>query len=320
MNRRSRSDTSSSKGLAAEGDDGAACEGSDLPALRKPAAGLHIVATPIGNLADLTPRARQTLAGVDLIACEDTRVTRKLMGAYGLTTPLVAYHDHNAARMRPRLIERLKEGKSVALVTDAGTPLIADPGFKLVRAALDAGLPVGALPGPSAGLTALVLSGLPSDRFLFAGFLPTKQSARRAALADWRDLRASLVFFESPRRLASSLADMRRELGDRPAAVARELTKRFEEVRRGMLSELSDHYHSQGAPKGEVVVVVGPAQAAPAALDEAEVDALLRAALTRAGTRDAAAEIAAQTGLPRRQLYRRALALRGAPGGGGGRS
>jgi 16S rRNA (cytidine1402-2'-O)-methyltransferase len=312
MNRRSRSDTSSSKDLAAEGGDGLACEGSDLPSLRKPAVGLHIVATPIGNLADLTPRARRTLAEVDLIACEDTRVTRKLLAAYGITTPMVAYHDHNAARMRPRLIERLKKGESVALVTDAGTPLVADPGFKLVRAALDADLPVTALPGPSAAMTALVLSGLPSDRFLFAGFLPSKQGARRAALADWRDLRASLIFFESPRRLAASLADMRHVLDDRPAAVARELTKRHEEVRRGLLSELIDHYRSHGAPKGEVVVVVGPASATPPTLDEAQVDGMLRDALTRLGTRDAAAEIAEQTGLPRRDLYRRALALRAA--------
>lgn len=310
MNRRSISDTSSSRGPNSKCDDADASEPSGPSALRKPAGGLHIVATPIGNLEDLTLRARKTLASVDLIACEDTRVTRKLLSAYGLSTPAVAYHDHNAARMRPRLIERLKNGQSVALVTDAGTPLVADPGFKLVRAVLDAGLPVTALPGPSAGLTALLLSGLPSDRFLFAGFLPPKQGARRTALGEWRALRASLIFFESPRRLAASLTDMLSELGDRPAAVARELTKRYEEVRRGTLSELGDHYRSRGAPKGEVVVVVGPAPADRVAMGEEETDALLGEALARVGTRQAAAELAERTGRSRRELYQRALALR----------
>ncbi|WP_035693748.1 16S rRNA (cytidine(1402)-2'-O)-methyltransferase [Azospirillum halopraeferens] len=270
--------------------------------------GLYLVATPIGNAADITVRALDTLRRADAVACEDTRVTGKLMMIHGLTTPLVSYHEHNAARMRPLLIERMRGGEAVALVSDAGTPLVSDPGYKLVRACVEAGVPVTALPGPSAPLTALVLSGLPSDRFLFAGFLPNRSTARRAALGELRPVPATLIVFESPNRLAASLADMADLLGPREAAVARELTKLYEEVRRGPLPALAAHYADAGPPKGEVVVVIGPppADAAPA---EADVDAALAEALERLSVRDAAAEVAARTGHPRRAVYARALEL-----------
>ena len=271
--------------------------------------GLHLVATPIGNLADITLRALAVLSRADVIACEDTRVTGKLKSAFGLSAHLVSYHDHNAARVGPALIRRLEDGQIVALVSDAGTPLISDPGYRLVGAAIAAGIPVTAVPGPSAALAALVASGLPTDRFLFAGFLPPRQAARHAALHAIAPVRATLVFFESPKRLAATLADMADALGARPAAIARELTKRHEEVRRGRLAELAHAYGNEEPPKGEIVIVIGPPEdEAPTGV--AEVDRRLRAALARAGVRDAAAEVAAATGWPRRDVYRRALALR----------
>ena len=274
----------------------------------KIAPGLYLVATPIGNLRDISLRALDVLAAADLIACEDSRVTRKLMTAYDLSGPLVSYHEHNAAKVRPRLIEALQNGQSVALVSDAGTPLISDPGFKLVRAARQAGLPVTGVPGASASLTALSLSGLPSDRFLFAGFLPVKSGARRKALAELGEFAATLVFFESPRRLAATLADMVQVFGDRPAALARELTKRFEEVRHGTLGELAAGIAAEGPPKGEVTLVV--AGAAPAAKSDAsELDSQLVAALKGASLRDAVGRVVAATGLPRSRVYRRALEL-----------
>jgi 16S rRNA (cytidine1402-2'-O)-methyltransferase len=220
--------------------------------------GLYLVATPIGNLRDITLRALDLLGAADVVACEDTRVTAKLMARYGLAAPRIAYHEHNAERMRPHLIERLKSGAVVALVSDAGTPLISDPGYKLVRAALAEAIPVTSLPGPSSTLMGLVLSGLPCDRFLFAGFLPPKSVARRRALSELGGTRATLVFFETAPRLAAALADMAEILGDRQAAVARELTKLFEEVRRGSLGELTAQYRASGAPKGELVIVVAP--------------------------------------------------------------
>ncbi|HZQ14222.1 MAG TPA: 16S rRNA (cytidine(1402)-2'-O)-methyltransferase, partial [Pseudolabrys sp.] len=198
--------------------------------------GLYLVATPIGHLGDITLRALETLAGCDVIACEDTRVTRKLADRYGIATPLTPYHEHNAAEARPQLLARLARGEAVALVSDAGTPLISDPGYKLVRAAHAAGVPVTALPGASAILTALVLSGLPTDRFLFAGFLDSHRERRRRELTALKTVPASLVFFESPHRIADALADMHDLLGDREAAVGRELTKRFEELRRDRLA------------------------------------------------------------------------------------
>ena len=275
----------------------------------KPTAGLYLVATPIGNLGDLTFRARETLSGVDLIACEDTRVTRKLLSAYGITAKLQSYHEHNAEHVRPRLIEAVECGKAVALVSDAGSPLISDPGYKLVCAAAEAGLSVTSLPGASAVVTALQLSGLPTDRFLFAGFLPAKTKARREALGEWAGLRASLVFFESPHRLAASLADMAAVLGPRPAAVARELTKRFEEVVRGDLAALASGYAAGPAPKGEIVVVVGPAAVGSKVLSDDELDARLAAALAAGSLKDAVASVSADSGRPKREVYGRALQL-----------
>ena len=271
------------------------------------APGLYLVATPIGNADDITLRALAVLAGADVIACEDTRTTARLLAMHGITARLTPYHDHNAARARPALLARIARGEAVALVAEAGTPLISDPGYKLVAEAHAAGLAVTVAPGASAALAALTLSGLPTDRFLFAGFLPPRAAARRRALARLAAVDATLVLFESPRRLAAALADMAAELGPRPAAVARELTKRFEEVRRDRLDALAQHYRDAGAPKGEIVVVVGPP--GETAADEDEVDARLRQALETHSVRDAAAAVAAATGVPRRRLYARALEL-----------
>jgi len=267
-----------------------------------------VVATPIGNLGDITLRALEALKDADAIACEDTRTTAKLLARHGIRRPTTPYHDHNAQKARPVLLARLQKGEAIALVSDAGTPLVADPGYKLVTEAIEAGIAVDFLPGPSAPIAALVLSGLPTDRFLFAGFLPPKAAARKTTLQEFASLRASLIFFESPQRLAASLADMASVLGDRPAAVARELTKLYEEIRRGTLAGLAAHYEAAGAPKGEIVVVVGPPleQAAPS---EADIDTLLRTALKRESLRDAVAAVAEATGEPRRAVYARALAL-----------
>jgi 16S rRNA (cytidine1402-2'-O)-methyltransferase len=272
--------------------------------------GLYLVATPIGNLGDITLRALDTLRGCDAIACEDTRVTAKLLARHGVRRPLVAYHEHNAERARPRLLARIAGGEAIALVSDAGTPLVSDPGYKLARAAGERGLAVTALPGPSAALTALILSGLPSDRFLFLGFLPSRQAARRKALEEVAAVRASLILFEAAGRLTALLDDLAATLGTRDAAVARELTKRFEEVRRVGLADLAAHYRAAGAPRGEIVVVVGPPPAAAPPRDEAEVDALLREALRHGSVREATASVTAQTGMPRRAVYRRALDLK----------
>ena len=271
--------------------------------------GLHIVATPIGNARDLTLRALDVLHGVDLIAAEDTRVTSKLLAIHGIQKTLSAYNDHNGMRERPRLLKMMAEGKRVALVSDAGTPLVSDPGYKLVREALLLGLAVHAIPGPSAALTALTLAGLPTDRFLFAGFLPAKGTDRRRAIGAVAGVAATLVFFEAPHRLSESLADLAELLGDRPAVVARELTKLFEEVRRSSLAELAAHYAAFPDVKGEIVLVIGapPADAAP---DEETLDAALRVALAGASVKDAAAEVAARFGRQRRDVYARALALK----------
>ena len=270
--------------------------------------GLFIVATPIGNASDITLRALEILGQVDLIACEDTRVSAKLLAIHGITTKRLAYHDHNADRMRPQLLARLAAGERIALISDAGTPLISDPGYKLVRDAVAAGLRVHTAPGASAALAALVLSGLPSNRFLFAGFLDAKSLARRRELTELSRLEATLIFYESAPRLAASLNDMAEILGDRPAAVARELTKLFEEVARDGLVALARRYAEAGPPKGEIVIVVGPPLDAPPAAEE-DIDALLKEALGRASVRDAAAEIAARLGLPKREVYARAVAL-----------
>jgi 16S rRNA (cytidine1402-2'-O)-methyltransferase len=270
---------------------------------------LYVVATPIGNLGDITLRALSTLAAADLIACEDTRVTRILTDRYGISTRLFAYHDHNAERQRPKLLATLAEGKSVALVSDAGTPLVADPGYRLVNAAVAAGHAVVPVPGASAVLAALVASGLPSDTFLFAGFLPPKTVARRKRLAELAATPATLLFFESPQRLAASLADMAAVLGGgRACVVARELTKTFETARRDSLAGLAAQLAGEAPPKGEIVVLVGPPEQKPPAPED--VDALLVELLKSHPVGEAAAEAAAQTGLPRRDLYRRALDLR----------
>ena len=273
------------------------------------APGLYLVATPIGNLGDVSLRALAVLRGVERIYCEDTRVTAKLLARYGISTRPDRYHDHNAEEVRPAILAALRRGERVALVSDAGTPLVSDPGYKLVRAAIAEDLAVTAAPGPSAALTALILSGLPPDTFLFAGFLPPRRAARRRALGGWAALEATLVFFEGAPRLAEALADMTELLGNRAAAVARELTKLHEEVRRGRLADLAAHYRDMGPPRGEIVIVVGPPE--PGAPDPAEIDKRLRAALAELGVRDAAARLAAETGLPRGDLYRRALAIRG---------
>jgi 16S rRNA (cytidine1402-2'-O)-methyltransferase len=270
---------------------------------------LALVATPIGNLGDISERALETLRSADVIACEDTRVTGNLLAKFGIRRPVLPYHDHNAEQMRPQLLERLSRGETVALVSDAGTPLISDPGYKLVREVREAGLAVTAIPGPSAPITALILSGLPSDRFLFAGFLPPKSGARRTMLSELRNVPATLLLFETGPRLADSLGDCHQVLGDRPGAVARELTKLHEEVRRGTLSALAQHYREAGAPKGEIVLVIGPPDmTAEAPMD---VDAALSAALERMGVKEAATAVAAASGLPRREIYARALALTG---------
>jgi 16S rRNA (cytidine1402-2'-O)-methyltransferase len=275
--------------------------------------GLYLVATPIGHLRDVSLRALDLMAAADVVACEDTRVTGKLMSRYALSVPRLAYHEHNAERMRPLLLERLKAGAVVALVSDAGTPLISDPGFKLVRAAIAEGIAVTTLPGPSAALAALVLSGLPSDRFFFQGFLPPKEASRRRVLAELAELRATLIVYETAPRLPATLADMAAVLDRRPAAVARELTKLYEEIRRGTIDELAAHYGSAGAPKGEIVIVIGGADEATAraAVTDDAVDAALSTALATMSLKDASTAVAEATGRPRREVYQRALVLAG---------
>ena len=264
--------------------------------------GLYLVATPIGNAADIGLRAISVLGEVDLIACEDTRNTAKLLSIHGIAGSLFPYHDHNGPQARPRLLEILSSGGSVALVSDAGTPAISDPGYKLVRACIDENIPVTAVPGASSSLTALIISGLPTDRFYFAGFLPNRRSGRRHELENIKHVPGSLIIQESARRLAESLSDMATALGDRPAAVTRELTKRFEEVRRGSLCELAAHYAEAGPPKGEVVVVVGgPEATGPIELASLDDDIIER--LKTVSARDVARNIAEETGMPRRKIY-----------------
>jgi 16S rRNA (cytidine1402-2'-O)-methyltransferase len=268
-----------------------------------------VVATPIGNAADITLRALDVLMRADAVVCEDTRVTGRLLARHGVSTPMLSYHEHNAEHMRPVLLGRVRSGEALALVSDAGTPLVSDPGFKLIRAAIAEGLAVTALPGPSALLTALVLSGLPTDRFLFAGFLPPKGAARRAAVTELKPVRATLIVYEAPQRLVETLSDLAQVLGGRDAAVARELTKLFEEVRRGPLPELAAHYAEAGPPKGEIVIVIGPPTDDENEAKPADLDALLGEALGRASLKEAVAAVAAATGQPRRIVYARALAL-----------
>jgi 16S rRNA (cytidine1402-2'-O)-methyltransferase len=272
------------------------------------APGLYVAATPIGNLGDITLRALQALAGADLIACEDTRVTRKLLERYGISTALSPYHEHNAVKARPALLRRLADGAAIALVSDAGTPLISDPGFKLVRAAQEAGHAVTALPGASAVLTALAVAGLPTDQFFFAGFLPPKAAARQTRIAELARLPGTLVLFETGPRVAAALADLATGLGgNREAALCRELTKLHEEIRRGKLAKLAEACAGE-EPRGEIVLVIAPRpQEAPASL--AETQTMLREALTRHSLKDAVVEVVQATGRPRREVYQCALAL-----------
>ena len=287
---------------------------SPAPSLTKErgdlAAGLYILATPIGNARDITLRALEALKGCDVIVAEDTRVTSKLLAIHGISKPLMAYNDHNAPQTRPKILERLERGEVVALVSDAGTPLVSDPGYKLVREAIAAGANIVALPGPSAVLTGLTLSGLPSDKFLFAGFLSSRSGERKNALEELKDVPATLIFFESAGRLGESLAAMAEVLGNRPCAMARELTKLHEEVRRGNLRDLAAHYEKAGAPKGEVTLLVGPPL--EVTTDSARIDAALTAALAFMPVKAAADLIAGLTEVPRKQLYARALELKDA--------
>jgi len=277
------------------------------PPARPVSPGLYLVATPIGNLRDMTLRALDVLAAADLVLAEDTRVTAKLLTAYGLKAKLERCDDHALARAAEIAVERLKAGEVVALVSDAGTPLVSDPGYVVARAAVAEGLPVHPVPGPSSLLAALCIAGLPADRILFAGFLPPKSGARRTALEELRTGRQTLVFFESGPRLRDSLTDMAQVLGPRPAAVARELTKLYEECVRGTLAELAADPRLD-APKGEIVVVVGPGEAETASA--ADADAALSEALTRLPPGEAAAEVSKALNLPRKPLYKRALELK----------
>ncbi|MDE1153191.1 MAG: 16S rRNA (cytidine(1402)-2'-O)-methyltransferase [Micavibrio sp.] len=275
--------------------------------------GLYIVATPIGNMGDITLRALETLGKVDIIACEDTREAGKLTTVYDIPADKVPYHDHNAAEMLPKLVNAIAKGGRVALISDAGMPLISDPGYKLVEALVKEGLPVTCVPGSTASLTALVLSGLPTDKFMFAGFLPPKTVARKAALTDVRDVPATLIFYETAPRLEASLRDMAEILGDRRCAVARELTKKFEEVRRDTLLALADHYKKNGAPKGEIVIVVeAPQKDAVENWDDAAIDKLLGLMMKKEGmsVKDAAGFVAAKSGRKKNDVYQRALLLK----------
>ncbi|MDP2411709.1 MAG: 16S rRNA (cytidine(1402)-2'-O)-methyltransferase [Pseudolabrys sp.] len=274
----------------------------------QPPGALYLVATPIGNLGDITLRALEILAGADVIACEDTRVTRKLTERYGIATPLLAYHEHNAGEARPKLLARLAAGEAVALVSDAGTPLISDPGYKLVREAAEAGHTVIALPGASAVLAALNVAGLPTDKFFFEGFLPPKTAGRQKRIAEIAAIPATLVLFESGPRLGAALADLADGLGPRQAAVCRELTKLHEEVRRDDLVGLAAAYAADDAEtRGEIVIVIAPP--ADDDGDSDDVDAMLRQALARVSVKDAVGEVALATGRPRREVYQRALEL-----------
>ncbi len=310
-----REDPSGDAGLAGLEETAGGPAGAPL-ARRDPglAQGLYVVSTPIGNLRDITLRALDILASVDFICAEDTRVTGKLLQAFGVSARLRPYHDHNGAHVRPGILSELKKGARVALVSDAGTPLVSDPGFKLVREAREQGIDVWPAPGASALLAALAAAGLPSDRFLFAGFLPPRSGARRTELEALAGVDATLVFYEGPSRLAECLSDMADVLGLREAAVARELTKRFEEVRRGGLAELAAHYAEAGPPRGEVVVVVGPPQRGLPVSAEG-LDAAILAADAARPVKVIAAEIAERFGMKRRDVYERALQLRQAGGG-----
>ncbi|MCX7321048.1 MAG: 16S rRNA (cytidine(1402)-2'-O)-methyltransferase [Hyphomicrobiales bacterium] len=274
----------------------------------KAAPGLHLVATPIGNLGDITLRALEVLAGVDVVACEDTRISRRLMERYGLAADLKQYHEHNAEAARPKILARLAAGGSIALVSDAGTPLISDPGFKLVREVTAAGFDVFALPGPSSVLTALAVAALPTDRFFFEGFLPSRQMARRSRLEELSRIDATIVMFESGNRVQEMLGDLADIMGQRDAAICRELTKLHEEVKRGSVADLAKAADTLET-RGEFVVVLGPPAVDAQAMTDDDLDALLRTTLQHDSVKDAVAHAVELSGRPRRAVYARALEL-----------
>src|SRR5438270_264113 len=274
----------------------------------KPVPGLYLVATPIGNLGDITLRALQTLAGVDIIACEDTRITRRLTERYAISAHLKPYHEHNAETARPKILQWLAEGASIALVSDAGTPLISDPGFKLVREVSAAGHAVIALPGASSVLTALSVAALPTDRFFFEGFLPAKEVARRTRLAELARIDATLVMFESGNRVQGTLADLADIMGGRDAAICRELTKLHEDIKRAPIAELAKAADTLET-RGEFVLVVGPPRADEGVMTQHDLDDLLRASLARDSVKDSVAHAVELSGRPRREVYARALEL-----------
>ncbi|MGA8900718.1 16S rRNA (cytidine(1402)-2'-O)-methyltransferase [Bradyrhizobium sp.] len=282
--------------------------GGERLAAPKAAPGLYLVATPIGNLGDITLRALETLAGVDIIACEDTRITRRLTERYAISARLTPYHEHNAAEMRPKILAQLAQGASIALVSDAGTPLISDPGFKLVREASSAGFSVVALPGPSSVLAALSVAALPTNRFFFEGFLPPKATARRARLTELARLDATLVLFESGSRVQETLADLAAIMGARDAAICREMTKLHEEIKRSTLAGLAQSAATLET-RGEFVLVIGPQAEGSQAMTADEVDNLLRERLARDSVKDAVAHAVEVSGRPRREIYARALEL-----------
>lgn len=304
--------TEKDPGYGQEGDVAAAANAASREVMRQLggalAPGLYLVATPIGNLGDMTLRGLAVLARVDVIYCEDTRHSRTLLQHYAIRAPLKSYHEHNAAAQRPRIIEELAAGARVALITDAGTPLISDPGYKLVRAALDHGYAVVSLPGASAVLCALATAGLPTDAFFFAGFLPPKSGARQARLTELKRTEATLVFYEAPSRVAETLADLVTVFGERPAVLARELTKLHEECDRGTLTELADRY-AQQAVRGECVIVVGPPEAREAS--DGAIEAALADALQDMRLKDAAKAVADALGVARNRVYELGLKLKG---------
>lgn len=272
-------------------------------------AGLYIIATPIGNLRDITLRALDTAASVDVVYCEDTRVSGKLLAHYGIKAKLHSYNDHNADDKRGGIIKRIQGGDAVALISDAGMPLISDPGYKLVRDAADAGVYVTTIPGANAPLSALQLSGLPSDNFTFIGFLPTKAGARDAVLQKWKSAPSTLIVFESANRLSKTLSAIYEIMGAREVAVVREITKMFEESRRDSIENLIEYYTQNGAPKGEIVLVI-EAQSQDTALNQSDVDAMILDALKTVKTKEAAALVAQKTSLPKKDIYARALELK----------